>query len=111
MVVLVKNVESERGNLMVQVLNEEEVPVASKIFPVRGKNEENLVKLRLPSGPYAVRVFHDINANGELDKNLMGMPTEPYGFSNDARATFGSPKLEDQLVLLDRDQKISIRLK
>ena len=46
----------------------------------------------LPAGRYAVAVFHDLNDNGELDRTTLGPPSEPYGFSNDARATFGPPK-------------------
>jgi len=35
----------------------------------------------LPVGKYAFAVFLDENNNMVLDKNLMGVPTEPYGFS------------------------------
>lgn len=37
---------------------------------------------QLPPGRYAVQVMHDANDNGKLDTNLVGMPTEGYGFSN-----------------------------
>lgn len=33
-------------------------------------------------GRYALMVTHDENANGKLDTNLIGMPVEGYGFSN-----------------------------
>lgn len=36
----------------------------------------------LDPGRYAVMVFHDVNGNGELDRNFMGIPREPLGFSN-----------------------------
>lgn len=36
----------------------------------------------LPYGDYAVIVFHDKNANGDLDHSW-GMPSEPIGYSND----------------------------
>ena len=32
---------------------------------------------------YAVAVYHDVNGNGRLDTVPPGLPTEPYGFSND----------------------------
>lgn len=38
--------------------------------------------LSLPAGNYAVSIFHDENDNGVLDTNLVGMPREGYGFSN-----------------------------
>jgi uncharacterized protein (DUF2141 family) len=46
----------------------------------------------LAPGTYAVSVFHDENSNGQLDTNLLGMPTEGVGASNDARGNFGPPK-------------------
>jgi len=46
----------------------------------------------VPPGTYAIAAIHDVNDNGKLDKNFLGMPTEPYGFSNDARGTMSAPK-------------------
>lgn len=40
----------------------------------------------LPAGKYALSVFHDENGNGQLDKNLLGIPKEGYGFSNSTAA-------------------------
>ena len=42
-------------------------------------------------GTYAVAVFHDENGNGVLDKNILGIPLEKYGFSRDASGTIGPP--------------------
>ena len=33
-------------------------------------------------GRYAVQVMHDANDNGKMDSNLLGIPSEGYGFSN-----------------------------
>ena len=38
----------------------------------------------LPPGDYAVAAFHDADGNGELGTNILGIPTEGYGFSNGA---------------------------
>jgi uncharacterized protein (DUF2141 family) len=46
----------------------------------------------LPAGRYAVATFHDGNGNGKLDRNNLGVPTEGYGFSNDAQGSAGRPK-------------------
>ena len=42
-------------------------------------------------GTYALAVVHDENMNGKLDTNWLGIPTEGYGFSNDATASQGAP--------------------
>jgi uncharacterized protein (DUF2141 family) len=46
----------------------------------------------VPSGNYAVSVFHDENSNGKLDANFMGIPREGVGASNNAKGRFGPPK-------------------
>ena len=48
----------------------------------------------LPPGTYAIALIHDENSNGELDTNALGLPTEAFGFSNQARARFGPPQFE-----------------
>ncbi|MHB1532317.1 DUF2141 domain-containing protein [Acidithiobacillus sp.] len=45
----------------------------------------------IPPGTYALAVIHDENMNGKLDTNWLGVPTEGYGFSNDATALLGAP--------------------
>lgn len=43
------------------------------------------------TGTYALAVIHDENMNGKLDTDWVGIPTEGYGFSNDAMAVIGAP--------------------
>jgi len=47
----------------------------------------------IPYGEYAIKAFHDENANGELDTNFIGIPREAYGFSNNVRS-LGMPDYE-----------------
>ena len=49
----------------------------------------------VPKGVYGISAFHDQNNNGKLDTNLLGLPTEDYCASRDARNTFGPPSFED----------------
>jgi uncharacterized protein (DUF2141 family) len=49
----------------------------------------------IPPRTYALAVIHDENSNGKLDTNLLGIPTEGYGFSNDATALLGTPSFSD----------------
>ncbi len=65
---------------------------------VRGANvmvggETETVTLEgLKPGAYAIKLYHDVNDDGEMDTNPFGMPTEPFGFSNNARGRFGPAK-------------------
>jgi uncharacterized protein (DUF2141 family) len=45
-------------------------------------------------GVYAVVAMHDENDNGKMDYNFLGIPTEGYGFSSGATATFGAPSFD-----------------
>ena len=54
----------------------------------------------LPPGRYAVAAFHDENGNGDLDTNLLGMPSEGTGFANDPPSSFGPPDFESAAVTL-----------
>lgn len=66
-----------------------------QVVPVRSKGALTVeVPLALP-GHYAFSCYHDLNENGRLDTRLMGIPTEPYGFSNAARPKFRAPRWEE----------------
>lgn len=66
----------------------------------------------LPPGRYAVMAYHDRNADGRLNTLPVGMPTEPYGFSNDARGMFGPPPWRSASfeVSAGRETRQAIRL-
>ncbi len=65
----------------------------------------------IPPGTYAIAAIHDENMNGELDANWMGVPTEGYGFSNDAKASFGPPSFAAAGFPYDgRDLELTISL-
>jgi uncharacterized protein (DUF2141 family) len=54
-------------------------------------------------GRYAMIVLHDENSNMKMDKNLLGMPKEGYGVSNDARNRFGPPSFAEALFEVGDD--------
>jgi len=56
----------------------------------------------LPYGEYALSAYHDRNGNGELDTGLFGIPKEPIGTSNDAKARFGPPKYDEAKFTLNQ---------
>jgi uncharacterized protein (DUF2141 family) len=73
---------------------------------------QSVVFTNLKPGRYAVIVFHDENDNGKLDENAWGVPTEGYGFSNNAEGFLAAPSFKDASVLLDSpDRAVTITLK
>jgi uncharacterized protein (DUF2141 family) len=63
----------------------------------------------LNQGKYAVRYYHDENLNSKMETNLVGKPTEGYGFSNNVIGKFGPPPYEKWLFEITEDKKIVLR--
>ena len=64
----------------------------------------------VPSGVYAVAIYHDSNSNGKLDKNFLGIPKEDYAFSNNASGAFGPPDFKDASFTLEDSKTVRIKL-
>ena len=111
----ISNIPEGGGQIMIQVLgsqaafDDDEPPAASLILPA-SSNAIEISTTAIAPGSYGVRVMHDQNGNGELDGNLVGMPKEPWGFSNNASGSFGPPTWEAVRFELDGDLTQDIRL-
>ena len=57
----------------------------------------------LPPGQYALVAYQDKNANGRLDKNFIGIPNEPLGFSNNYWPQ-GPPTFSRAAIRIDGDE-------
>ena len=90
----VDDVKSGAGSLMVALFNSEgsflKAPVKASATPA-APNLTMVVFTDLPEGEYAFALYHDANANGKMDKNVFGIPTEDYAFSNNALGKMGPP--------------------
>ena len=65
----------------------------------------------LPPGKYALTTYHDENDNGKLDADAVGVPTEGYGVSNDAREVLAPPQwAKASFDLTDQAKSIAINL-
>jgi uncharacterized protein (DUF2141 family) len=72
---------------------------------------QSVVFADLPPRRYAIIVFHDENDNGRLDENAWGVPTEGYGFSNNAQGFLGAPSFAAaEITLGEKNQSIAISL-
>ncbi|MCS7034708.1 MAG: DUF2141 domain-containing protein [Phycisphaerae bacterium] len=55
---------------------------------------------RLPPGQYAASVLHDENGNGQMDRNLFGIPREGYGVTNNPKPRFRAATFREALFNL-----------
>jgi len=98
--VTVEGVKSSEGQVMVAV-NAGEAQFSGSEEPTTQATQdasEGAVTFTfddLAPGTYAVRTFHDVDGNGELNSNMIGMPTEPWGMSNNPSGSFGPPSWDD----------------
>lgn len=111
----VEGVDSSEGLIRVAVYNSEasfldegEVYFTDSVKAVKGTTKVSISDL--PAGEYALAIFHDRNANERLDTNWIGVPKEPYGFSNARTRTFGPPRYRDCVLKLQKDMIIQVPL-
>ena len=112
----ISGISKIKGSLFIAIFR------ATDDFPVFGKQFKGIVKEvegksqnynfdDLPEGKYAVAIYQDENRNKILDKNLLGIPTEIYGFSNNARRTFSAPSFQEAKFKLNKDLQQTVFLK
>ena len=63
----------------------------------------------LKSGKYAVRFYHDENLNQAMETNMVGKPTEGYGFSNNVTGRFSMPPFDKWLFDLNSNKTIVLK--
>ena len=63
-------------------------------------------------GTYAVAIYHDENDNHHFDRNFLGLPSEGYGFSNNAAPLFAPPRYDAVRIAVHPGiNRIAIRLR
>ena len=116
--ITIADIRESEGRLMIQVANSEKgfefsedsaapPPVAISQLAEAG---EMTFEVTLPPGIYGARVLHDLNGNGEMDSNFVGMPKEPWAFSNNATGRLGPAKWQDAKFEISEDTAVEIPL-
>jgi len=111
----VNNIKSIKGDLLVAVYDKEQHYNSNSNWVAVKKVKVAAITMSLdfadlPSGNYAVKLFQDENENGQIDTGASGIPTEPYGFSNNG-GSFGPPSFNDAKVVVDKATQIDIQLR
>lgn len=65
----------------------------------------------VPPGSYAIAILHDENNNQKMDKNLLGIPKEGYGFSNNAAGAFGPPSYKKASFMHSGSKSTDIQIR
>lgn len=107
----VHGIASEQGQVVVQVYDDSKHWMSAKanemvlqhIVPAAQVKANPKLALPLAYGSYAIQVFHDLDSNGKLKTNFIGIPREPIGTSNNAKGKMGPPKFEDAKFVFDAE--------
>jgi len=104
----IQDIKNSKGKIYIQLFNSEQSYNENKAHLANivnaSKGKVTVTFNNLEHGEYAIRYFHDENDNGELETNLFGMPTEGYGYSNNAKANFGPATFNDMKFTLNSDK-------
>ena len=63
----------------------------------------------LDYGQYAIATYQDLDADGKIGTNMIGIPTDPYGFSNNYKPKIKAPSFKDCAFIYD-EQSASVSI-
>lgn len=114
--ITIKGIENKGGVMMIALFNEDDkflkTPSYYQEVVISDETEIEVVFKDIPYQRYAVSIYHDINENGELDSNMVRIPKEPIGFSNDYFPKFGPPKFKNAAFDLNQqDVRLAVNLR
>lgn len=104
----IKGILSDKGDIHVALYDSAATWMKKQVngHKIAAKKDSVTLTIKdLPPGEYAISMYHDENGNGKMDSNVIGIPIEPYAFSNDAMGSFGPPKFEQAKFKLEGDKK------
>lgn len=111
--IFISNVDQEKGTIHYAIFNNPEFFPEDQGKMLGGvKNISEVVKTgivinELQESNYAIAIFHDKNFNNTFD-TLLAIPTEKYGFSNNAKVFFGPPKFEEASIFVGENETVEI---
>jgi uncharacterized protein (DUF2141 family) len=101
----INSLRNNNGQILVELSNDKEIKIKGITQTIKDKKCIIVIE-NLKPGKYAFKYFHDENKNEKLDLNWIGMPTEGYGFSNNAKGTFGPPSYEKMIFVIKENTSI-----
>jgi uncharacterized protein (DUF2141 family) len=114
--VVVTGLAARGGSVGVAVFSSAEgfpdgtAPAAALLRPHSTAAADTFVFRNLRPGRYAIAAQHDLNANGKVDRNLFGIPKEPWGVSKDVRHSMRAPRFDEAAFELRQDMGMDVRV-
>lgn len=115
--VRITGIRSNKGNIILNVFKDQESYAKENPYKTIVLNKDNIDhgrlegNFRIDPGTYGITLIDDENHNGKIDRNIIGLPREGFGFSNYIMEKMSRPKFTDFEVDLHIKQDFSIQLK
>jgi uncharacterized protein (DUF2141 family) len=115
--VVVNGMTSGQGTVRVVIYNSQNKFLERDGFVYKqtievGNKKSVKLDFQMPHGYYSVSAYHDINDNHTLDRNGIGVPTEPYAMSNNPTVKWRKPTFDETKFAFNQvNQTISLDLK
>jgi uncharacterized protein (DUF2141 family) len=112
LIVNIENIENNEGNIRVQLFDES----VKEAFPLESEkairleitdianNKAQVIFKNIPYGIYVVSAHHDKNLNAKMDKNILGLPTEGWGVSNNIKPIMRIPNFDECSFYAGKDK-------
>ncbi len=113
--VQVTNVKEKKGNMVISIFNnvksflKDGEEFIKKTIPVN-EHTITITFVDLPSGYYAVALYHDENGDKVCNKNILGIPKEWFGFSKNFSPLLRAPRFDEIKILLQKNDTIPIKM-
>lgn len=106
--------KAQGGQLSVGIFTKENFPVIGKeVKEIKATVTDSVMQITfkdIPPGEYGMAVYQDIDNDKKLKTNMIGMPQEPIGFSNDARIVLGPPSFKKAAVKVEAGKTTIVRI-
>jgi uncharacterized protein (DUF2141 family) len=114
----VENIESANGSIKLALFNstdaflKDDQAAYVKSYTHQSAGTIHIEWPEIAYGTYALAIYHDENDNGKLDKNLFGIPSEPYSFSNNPKIKWRGPQFEEsKFDFSENNKKLVLKLR
>lgn len=108
--VLITGLRNDKGVVRIALQDDQKKSLETRKVTISGHQAQTTFE-GLPAGQYAIKFQHDENEDGKLNFGFMHIPSEGYGYSNNARGTMGPPDFKKTLFTLSGNTKLELTTK
>lgn len=104
-------IKAVKGTIEIGIFNKSDLFLkkgkAFKTYSIKVTKKRETISIKdLPKGTYAISAYHDVNGDTVCNRNFLGIPKEPYAFSNNFKPKFSAPTFNDCSFVFNEKNEI-----